>query len=202
MSISVNSYVGIANQIDIYTDKNFISILQIDMSFISMSISVSIPIGIATQIGIAIDMNFIRGVGQGTSLMSDCKWCRTVNSSDSLLEINKNGRKTDQIVWMIVKLLQKTLRKTFSLCKSYIFKRLWVYCKICIGSLFCRTQKQNCRTQNCFGRPITLSCPTRLNFISIHKIDMKSISMAISILFKILIGISFGMKIDMTFISI
>ena len=41
-----------------------------------------------------------------------------------------------------------------------------------------------------------------MNFISIHKIDMKSISMAISILFQILIGISFGVKIDMTFISI
>ena len=59
MSISVNSSLGIANQIDMDADKNFIS--------------VSIPIGIATQIGIAIDMNFIRGVGQGTSLMSDCK---------------------------------------------------------------------------------------------------------------------------------
>ena len=37
-----------------------------------------------------------------------------------------------------------------------------------------------------------------MNFISIHKIDMKSIS----ILFQILIGISFGVKIDMTFISV
>ena len=37
-----------------------------------------------------------------------------------------------------------------------------------------------------------------MNFISIHTIDMKSIS----ILFQILIGISFGVKIDMTFISI
>ena len=48
MSILVNSSLGIANQIDMDIDMNFISISQIDMNFISMFISVNTPLGIAT----------------------------------------------------------------------------------------------------------------------------------------------------------
>ena len=100
-----------------------------------------------------------RGVGPGaldkgrpgrpwTSLLSDCKGCRTVNSSEILPKIIENKGKTwnynlnmDTIEWKFDKKLQKGLEKAFLMQKSSIFKRLSLNFGKIFVELECRTQK-------------------------------------------------------------
>ena len=84
-----------------------------------------------------------------TSLLSDCKGCRTVNSSEILPKIIENKAKSwnynikiDTSECKFYKKLQKRLEKAFLMQKSSIFKRLSLNCgKIFVGLEFLSDSK-------------------------------------------------------------